>query len=130
MYAPYVYIAAVHKAVTGIFHAVVVLQSVHSGKRQSATAAARIVDSDYLVLLHKRFYAVLRQGHFGTELGNMIRRKKLAGFLIALIGVRNNSMAFICDVSLICSANNKGIVNPNVMFELGYAIKTHYLMKG
>lgn len=36
----------------------------------------------------------------------------------------DNSIAFICDVSLICSANNKGVVNPNVMFELGYAINS------
>lgn len=36
----------------------------------------------------------------------------------------DNSMAVICDVTLICTYNNKGIVNPNVMFELGYAISS------
>ncbi len=33
-------------------------------------------------------------------------------------------MAFVCDVTLICNKGDKGIVNPNVMFELGYAISS------
>ena len=36
----------------------------------------------------------------------------------------DSSMAFVCDVSLICNKGDKGIVNPNVMFELGYAISS------
>lgn len=36
----------------------------------------------------------------------------------------DNSIAFICDVSFVTRNSKKGIPNPNVMFELGYAKKS------